>query len=96
MLGTATGHLYYLKRQVNPRTGLGSKAGALRLQVADYRLSASFTPHQKQAPIPLQLKLERLEPGIALLTLEATTPLAASAPAPSNSRARWMPGRIDP
>jgi hypothetical protein len=46
-------------------------------QVADYSLVTSFSPHKKQAPIPLKLKVEKLGPGIALLTLEAAAPLAA-------------------
>ncbi|OGP56467.1 MAG: hypothetical protein A2V67_07880 [Deltaproteobacteria bacterium RBG_13_61_14] len=38
--GTATGHLYYLKRQVDPDIGLGSKAAALRLPVREAEVEA--------------------------------------------------------
>jgi len=38
--GTATGRLYYLKREVDPAQGLGSKAAALRLPVREAEVEA--------------------------------------------------------
>jgi hypothetical protein len=66
-----------IAKSLSPGEYMLEVAGDFTGQKANYRLTTGFNPSKKQAPIPLRLKVEKLGPGIALLTLEAATPLAA-------------------